>query len=137
MQRVCCFKKHCLDIIGHVAYIASTCRLCNSLCHFAFPIQSHHPSLLTAGRNCSQGERDAFEAYDKVHGVRAKMVDVLRTEFADMELTFSVGGQISFDVFPKVSIGKGARALTRACMCVYACVCMLMSCVYICVFVCV
>jgi len=53
------------------------------------------------GRNCSQEERDAFEAYDKIHGVRKALVDKLRTQFADFGLTFSVGGQISFDVFPK------------------------------------
>lgn len=29
------------------------------------------------------------------------MVDVLRTEFADLQLTYSIGGQISFDVFPE------------------------------------
>ena len=30
--------------------------------------------------------------------VRAKMVEVLRQEFSAMELTYSIGGQISFDV---------------------------------------
>lgn len=29
------------------------------------------------------------------------MVDVLRTEFADLQLNYSIGGQISFDVFPE------------------------------------
>jgi phosphomannomutase len=53
------------------------------------------------GRNCSQEERDACEEYDKTAGVRAKMVETLRKEFADYELTYSVGGQISFDVFPR------------------------------------
>lgn len=28
------------------------------------------------------------------------MVEVLREQFADLELTYSIGGQISFDVFP-------------------------------------
>lgn len=51
------------------------------------------------GRNCSQEERDAFEAYDKVHQIRATMCRTLRKEFDD-KLTFSIGGQISFDVFP-------------------------------------
>ena len=32
--------------------------------------------------------------------VRAKMVEVLREKFPDYGLTFSIGGQISFDVFP-------------------------------------
>lgn len=53
------------------------------------------------GRNCSQEERDAFEEYDKEAGIRKKFVETLRKEFADYELTYSVGGQISFDVFPR------------------------------------
>ncbi|KZV14586.1 phosphomannomutase family protein [Dorcoceras hygrometricum] len=52
------------------------------------------------GRNCSQEERDEFEKYDKVLNIRSKMVSVLREKFADFNLTFSIGGQISFDVFP-------------------------------------
>lgn len=53
------------------------------------------------GRNCSQTERDAFEAYDKVHRVREKMVAALKERFgAAMGLSFSIGGQISFDCFP-------------------------------------
>ncbi|KAM0942083.1 putative phosphomannomutase [Dioscorea sansibarensis] len=53
------------------------------------------------GRNCSQEERDDFEKYDKVHNIRQKMVSVLREKFAHLNLTFSIGGQISFDVFPQ------------------------------------
>lgn len=34
----------------------------------------------------------------QTHKVRAKLVDLLKKEFADMGLTFSIGGQISFDV---------------------------------------
>jgi len=52
------------------------------------------------GRNCSQEERDEFERYDKLHNIRTKMVAELREKFADYNLTFSIGGQISFDVFP-------------------------------------
>ncbi|GFP88535.1 phosphomannomutase [Phtheirospermum japonicum] len=53
------------------------------------------------GRNCSQEERDEFEKYDKVYNIRSKMVFVLREKFAYFNLTFSIGGQISFDVFPR------------------------------------
>ncbi|KAG8663889.1 phosphomannomutase isoform X2 [Manihot esculenta] len=53
------------------------------------------------GRNCSQEERDEFEKYDKVHNIRPKMVSLLREKFAHLNLTFSIGGQISFDVFPQ------------------------------------
>ncbi|CEQ43115.1 SPOSA6832_05011, partial [Sporobolomyces salmonicolor] len=50
------------------------------------------------GRNASVKERDEFEAYDKIHKVRAALVEVLKKEFADLNLTYSIGGQISFDV---------------------------------------
>ena len=53
------------------------------------------------GRNCSQAERDEFERYDGVHGVRAAFVRALEAKFAHLSLKFSIGGQISFDVFPQ------------------------------------
>ncbi len=53
------------------------------------------------GRACSRPERNAFEAWDKVSKCRETMVAVLEKEFADrFGLKFSIGGQISFDVFP-------------------------------------
>ena len=53
------------------------------------------------GRNCSRDERNDFEAHDKVHGVRPAMVEAMKAEFAEKyDLTYSIGGQISFDVFP-------------------------------------
>ncbi|KAI0077722.1 eukaryotic phosphomannomutase [Panus rudis PR-1116 ss-1] len=52
------------------------------------------------GRNATTAERHEFEAYDKTAGVRKAFVEVLREKFADYGLTFSIGGQISFDVFP-------------------------------------
>lgn len=52
------------------------------------------------GRNCSREERDEFEKYDHQTNIRKAFVEKLRAEFGD-DLTFSIGGQISFDVFPK------------------------------------
>lgn len=52
------------------------------------------------GRNCSRAERNAFEAFDKEAGVRRAFVAALQKEFDGWGLTFSIGGQISFDVFP-------------------------------------
>lgn len=52
------------------------------------------------GRNCSRDERNAFEEYDKGTNVRKTMVAAMEKEFADLGLKFSIGGQISFDVFP-------------------------------------
>ncbi|MBW0483152.1 hypothetical protein O181_022867 [Austropuccinia psidii MF-1] len=52
------------------------------------------------GRNASTAERIEFENYDKEALVRAKFIEKLKKEFASFDLTFSIGGQISFDVFP-------------------------------------
>jgi hypothetical protein len=35
-----------------------------------------------------------------------KFVAVLKEKFADYNLTYSIGGQISFDVFPQVGMGN-------------------------------
>lgn len=52
------------------------------------------------GRSCSQKDRDDFEQYDKIHGVRKNMIEALKGQFKDIDLTYSIGGQISFDVYP-------------------------------------
>ena len=52
------------------------------------------------GRNASQAEREAFEQYDQQHQVRATMIAALRAAFPAAGLTYSIGGQLSFDVFP-------------------------------------
>ncbi|KAI5295100.1 Phosphomannomutase [Ascosphaera acerosa] len=57
-------------------------------------------NISPVGRNASVEERNEFEAFDKEHHIREKLVDALRKEFPDYGLTFSIGGQISFDVFP-------------------------------------
>ncbi len=43
------------------------------------------------GRNCSQSEREAFEAYDKIHSIRPKFVEALKKEFGALNLTYSIG----------------------------------------------
>ncbi|KAI3658445.1 hypothetical protein MP638_002389 [Amoeboaphelidium occidentale] len=52
------------------------------------------------GRNCSHPERNEFEEYDKIHKIRETFVTELKKKFPDFGLTYSIGGQISFDVFP-------------------------------------
>lgn len=52
------------------------------------------------GRNCSREERDDYEVYDLQNKIRETMVSAMKQEFADLNLTYSIGGQISFDVFP-------------------------------------
>jgi len=53
------------------------------------------------GRNCSQEERDAFDAYNKEHHILEKFRETLVKNFSEkFGLEISIGGQISFDVFP-------------------------------------
>ncbi|KAI8935924.1 Phosphomannomutase 1 [Plenodomus lindquistii] len=52
------------------------------------------------GRNASTEERNEYQAYDIANNIRPTMVAALKKEFPDYGLTYSIGGQISFDVFP-------------------------------------
>jgi phosphomannomutase len=52
------------------------------------------------GRNCSREERNDYEKFDLEHNIRKNMVAAMRKEFSDLDMTYSIGGQISFDVFP-------------------------------------
>ena len=58
-------------------------------------------NLCPVGRSCSQEERMQFYKYDTEHNIRKNMVTALSEELKDLNLTFSIGGQISIDVFPK------------------------------------
>ena len=53
------------------------------------------------GRNCSREERNDYEKFDLENNIRTNMVAAMKKEFADLNLTYSIGGQISFDVFPQ------------------------------------
>jgi len=52
------------------------------------------------GRNATIDERIAFEKLDLQNKYREDFIKVLQDKFADYGLTFAIGGQISFDVFP-------------------------------------
>jgi len=58
----------------------------------------------------STQERNDFEAWDKQTGCRAKFVEVLKKEFAHLSFTYSIGGQISFDVFPTGESGASGQS---------------------------
>ena len=52
------------------------------------------------GRQCSYEERLAFNKYDDENLVRLKMIEDFKKRFHNVDLTYSIGGQISIDVFP-------------------------------------
>ncbi|RUS20921.1 eukaryotic phosphomannomutase-domain-containing protein [Endogone sp. FLAS-F59071] len=69
-----------------------------------YPLSSSFPLLFphsaTFPTTSSRSERNEFEKYDLARGIRAKFVEALKAEFPNLGLTYSIGGQISFDVFP-------------------------------------
>ncbi|KAF2159071.1 hypothetical protein M409DRAFT_71309 [Zasmidium cellare ATCC 36951] len=52
------------------------------------------------GRNASVQERQDYEKFDLEHKIRAQFIEAIKKAFPDLGLTYSIGGQISFDVFP-------------------------------------
>ncbi|XP_014203875.1 phosphomannomutase [Copidosoma floridanum] len=57
-------------------------------------------NISPVGRNCTIEERNQFYEYDAKHHVREKFIQALKKEFTHLHVTYSIGGQISFDVFP-------------------------------------
>ncbi|XP_014607151.1 PREDICTED: phosphomannomutase [Polistes canadensis] len=57
-------------------------------------------NIAPVGRNCTNEERNQFHEYDIENHVRQKFIQALKKEFPNLALTYSIGGQISFDVFP-------------------------------------
>lgn len=58
-------------------------------------------NLAPVGRNANQDARDEFEEYDKIHNIRKKLIDDIKKQFPNLDLHYSIGGQISIDIFPK------------------------------------
>lgn len=54
------------------------------------------------GRNCNLEERKAFHEFNRTTRVLENFKETVEREFADFNLKFSIGGQISFDIFPIV-----------------------------------
>lgn len=57
-------------------------------------------NVCPCGSQCSKEERKIFHEFDNEHQIRKTMIEVLRKEFHDVDLTYAIGGMISFDVYP-------------------------------------
>lgn len=58
------------------------------------------------GRNCTQAERDAFSEYNIQHNIVPTMIKLFQEKFGKDVWQCSIGGQISFDLFPKVFLAQ-------------------------------
>jgi phosphomannomutase len=52
------------------------------------------------GRSCSQLEREEFYLYDQEHHIREQIITDIKNNISNMDLQFSIGGQISIDIYP-------------------------------------
>ncbi|XP_011498102.1 PREDICTED: phosphomannomutase [Ceratosolen solmsi marchali] len=57
-------------------------------------------NISPVGRNCTKEERKRFNKYDTENQIREKFIQAIKKEFPHLLLTYSIGGEISFDVFP-------------------------------------
>lgn len=58
-------------------------------------------NVCPVGRSCSREERNEFFEFDKVNKIRETLVSETKEFTEKMNIVCSIGGQISFDVFPK------------------------------------
>lgn len=81
-----CFSKHILNEIRHAAFgirLVFDSRVLSL-------IRSARNGMINVspvGRNASTAERHEFEAFDKQHNIRSKMVEALKAQFPDYGLT--------------------------------------------------
>jgi phosphomannomutase len=92
------------EVYGHlvntVLNILSLIKLPIKRSHF-IELRSGLLNICPIGRECSQQEREEFEQYDKIHHIREEIVSELKLKLPHLALRYSIGGQISIDVFPE------------------------------------
>jgi phosphomannomutase len=63
-------------------------------------IRSGMLNISPIGRKCTQQQRDEFDIWDRQTKSRENIVEFLKQKYEGWGLKFSIGGQISIDVFP-------------------------------------
>ena len=61
----------------------------------------HRPGMINfsvVGRNANQAQRYEYSDYDGRVGERGKIIELLKQKYCDLD--FTIGGQISIDIFP-------------------------------------
>ena len=99
-------KQSILKYLGEERYQNLINKMLSTLSRISLPLKRSNfielrnglINLCPVGRDCSQKEREEFEEYDNQHFIRKKIAKELN-EY-DSTLKYSIGGQISIDVFP-------------------------------------
>lgn len=98
-----------LEQLGENNYAELVSFILNYIAHLSLPkkrgnfieLRQAMLNVSPIGRSCSQEEREEFYAFDKIHQIRQKMCHSLEQHFVHLDLRFSIGGQISIDIFPR------------------------------------
>jgi phosphomannomutase len=89
------------NIINIILSILSTINIPKKRGNF-IELRTGMINISPIGRSCTQNERDEFEEYDKEHNIRKNIIKEIKNKLGNdkYNYTFSIGGQISIDIFP-------------------------------------
>ncbi|KAK9424048.1 putative Phosphomannomutase [Seiridium unicorne] len=62
--------------------------------------RSGNVNISPVGQGATPEEMESFQCYDREHGIRKAMIEKLKAEFSELNLTGAIGGKTCFDVFP-------------------------------------
>lgn len=93
-------EKNTQDIINFCLNYISRLNIPKKRGHF-IEFRKGMLNISPIGRDCSVEERNEFEAYDKIHRIRDSFKEAILKEFQSLNVDIAIGGQISFDLFPK------------------------------------
>jgi len=102
-------KTSLLDYLGENNYQKLINVCLKVLSNTSIPVKRSHfielrngmINISPIGRSCSQKERDDFDLWDKKNKIRDKIIKNIQDELPELKLQFSIGGQISIDIFPQ------------------------------------
>ncbi len=97
-----------VEFLGNINYTKLINKILIALSNAECPvkrglfIESRGSSLNISpvGRLCSLEEREEFVKWDRIHGVRNKIINDIMPCCKEMGLTCSIGGEISFGIYP-------------------------------------
>ena len=105
-------EEHCMKLINIILKNLSLVELPKKRGTF-IEFRNGMLNVSPIGRSCSIDERYEFEKYDKQHKVRENLIKKIKQDWEyycycnsledkiDKKVRFSIGGQISFDLFPE------------------------------------
>jgi len=105
------YEKSLIDFLGEEKYCFIINKILYCLSQLEIPkkrgnfieLRSGLINVSPIGRSCSQLEREEFNELDKKYKYREQLIENIKTELGEVadEFKYSIGGQISFDMFPK------------------------------------